>query len=52
MTRRKKSIVIESKGGELFYYENPYGVMTNAPHFKSHIKKLEKNLQGYRFKRF
>ncbi|MFC4368815.1 linear amide C-N hydrolase [Citroniella saccharovorans] len=40
--KEKKSIVIESKGGELFYYENPYGVMTNAPHFKSHIKKLEK----------
>lgn len=40
----KRAVVIEPKRGELVYYDNPYGVMTNSPNFKSHIRRLNKFL--------
>lgn len=40
----KRSIVIEPKRKELYYYENPYDVMTNSPGFESYVKKLNKFL--------
>lgn len=38
----KRCIVIEPKKRELVYHENPYNVMTNSPHFESHVRKLNK----------
>lgn len=38
----KRCIVIEPKRKELVYHENPYNVMTNSPHFESHVRKLNK----------
>jgi len=38
----KRCVVVEPKRRELFWYENPYHVMTNSPGFGSHIRKLEK----------
>ncbi len=35
-----KSIVIEPTGGKLVVYENPTGVMTNAPEFPWHLTNL------------
>ncbi len=40
----KKCVVIEPKKRKLVYHENPYNVMTNSPHFESHVKKLNKFL--------
>lgn len=40
----KKCIVIEPKKRELLCHENPYNVMTNSPHFESHINKLNKTI--------
>lgn len=39
-------LVIEPKDGKLCVYDNPYRVMTNAPHIESHAKKLERFLEG------
>ena len=38
----KRCVVIEPKRKKIFYYENPYNVMTNSPEFKSHVKRLDK----------
>lgn len=38
----KRAIVVEPKRRELYYYENPYDVMTNSPGFESYIKKLNR----------
>lgn len=38
----KKTIVVEPKNRKLIYHENPYDVMTNSPHFESHVKRLNK----------
>lgn len=38
----KRCIIIEPKGRELLYYENPYNVMTNSPQFESHVRRLNK----------
>lgn len=38
----KRCIVIEPKKRGLVYHENPYNVMTNSPHFESHVRKLNK----------
>ena len=38
----KRCIVIEPKKRKLVYHENPYDVMTNSPHFESHVKRLNK----------
>lgn len=38
----KRCIVVEPKGKELVYYENPYDVMTNSPGFESHVRRLNK----------
>lgn len=40
----KRCVVIEPKKRELVYHENPYNVMTNSPHFESHVRKLNKFL--------
>lgn len=37
------SIVIESTKSGLQIYDNPYGVMTNAPTFDIHLKNLQKS---------
>lgn len=38
----KRCIVIEPKKRKLVYHENPYNVMTNSPHFESHVRRLNK----------
>lgn len=42
-----KGIVLEPKNGKLLSYDNPYGVLTNAPEFPWHITNLKNyiNLQ-------
>lgn len=36
----KRCVVIEPKGGELTWYDNPYDVMTNSPGMKSQVRRL------------
>ena len=38
----KRCVVVEPKGKELLYYENPYNVMTNSPNFEFHVRRLNK----------
>src|SRR5690554_5348953 len=40
----KRCVVIEPKGGELAWYDNPYHVMTNSPGFKSHVRRLNDHM--------
>lgn len=40
----KRCIVVEPKRRELVYHENPYDVMTNSPHFESHVRRLNETL--------
>ena len=40
----KRCVVIEPKGGELAWYDNPYHVMTNSPGFKSHVRRLKDHM--------
>lgn len=37
-----RCVVVEPKQKEIFWFENPYGVMTNSPGFSSHTKRLHK----------
>lgn len=39
-----RCVVIEPKKKQLVYHENPYDVMTNSPHFESHVRRLKKLL--------
>ena len=38
----KRCVVIEPKKKKLVHHENPYDVMTNSPHFESHVRRLNK----------
>lgn len=38
---RGKGIVLEPKEGQLIAYDNPYGVLTNAPEFPWHVTNLK-----------
>lgn len=39
-----KGIVLEPKNGQLLDYDNPYGVLTNAPEFPWHVTNLKNHL--------
>lgn len=39
------TIVLEPKNGKLMNYDNPYGVLTNAPEFPWHVTNLKNYLQ-------
>lgn len=42
--RRGRALVLEPYRGRLKAYENPYGIMTNSPSFRSHVKKLKETM--------
>lgn len=48
----KRCVVVEPKKKALVYHENPYSVMTNSPHFESHVNKLNKFLDLDRLELF
>lgn len=48
----KRCIVVEPKGRELIYYENPYDVMTNSPSFETHIRRLNKLIDVNKLEEF
>ena len=39
-----RCVVIEPSKGKLIAYDNPYGVMTNAPKFPSHLRHLKRQM--------
>lgn len=39
----KRCVVIEPKKRQIVYHQNPYDVMTNSPHFESHVRRLKKH---------
>ncbi|MHA0857282.1 linear amide C-N hydrolase [Paenibacillus sp. CMAA1364] len=41
MDAKGMSIVLEPKEGQLLAYDNPYGVLTNAPEFPWHVTNLK-----------
>lgn len=41
MDKKGNKVVLEPKDGKLVTYENPYGVLTNAPEFPWHITNLK-----------
>ena len=49
MDKHGKSIVLEPSGSSFKIFDNPYGVLTNAPEFDYHIKNLSNyvNLKPY-----
>lgn len=44
MDKKGNSLVLESKRGQLLAYDNPYGVLTNAPRFDWHTTNLKNYL--------
>lgn len=64
MDAKGKTVVLEPKNGKLTAYENPYGVLTNAPEFPWHTENLknyihlraknkkEKQMNGQRIRQF
>lgn len=41
MDAKGKTVVLEPKNGQLIAYDNPYGVLTNAPSFPWHTENLK-----------
>ncbi|MGX7108022.1 linear amide C-N hydrolase [Facklamia miroungae] len=49
---KQNCIVVEPNKKKLKVYQNPYGIMTNAPKFSSHVKLLETTFDKENLDRF